>query len=463
MTLDKAKLEMASRLASRDFHWFVRLVDRGFKVGAFNRYLGGLLQDVADGKLRRLILNTPPQHGKSKLVSQEWPAWLLGRNPKLGIVAASHTQSLCDRNSRMTMRRMRNAAYQSLFQTRLDPRKCSAKEWATIEGGTYKAVGVGGAVTGQPADLLIVDDPYKGQEDSHSQVQRERVWDWFWSDAYTRLQSGAPIVIVMTRWHVDDLVGRLVREEKEKNIPDGHPDKWMVVRLPAIADELDVLGRNIGDPLFPEKYSLQDLESIKLQQGSYNWAGLYQQRPVPDGGNYLDGEKLKVVGPDAAPTDLRWFRFWDLATDEGEKNDYTASARGAMDATGNFYVSGMVRGKWKWPEARTRVKALAEAERIVVGIESVAGFKTAFQNAREVIDPSVRLQEVTVDKDKFKRALPWIALAEAGKMFLVNDGGWVDDFKTEVTDFPNGLHDDQVDAVSGVYGMIKSFKKIYLG
>jgi predicted phage terminase large subunit-like protein len=219
------------------------------------------------------------------------------------------------------------------------------------------------------------------------------------------------------------------------------------------------LGREEGDALFPEMKPKEFVRQQMVMLGSYLSNALYGASPTLAGGNYLDASKIKIINEDEIPEGLRWrCRFWDLGATEADElassdPSYTVGIRGAM-FEGCFYLSGMVRGQWDWTRSRERIKetALCEAS-TVVGIEAVGGFKTAMSNLREVMPPTVRLLEYSVDKDKLTRALPWIALAEAGKVFCVA-GSWVPGFKEEVNNFPAGTHDDQVDAVSGVYKML---------
>ena len=418
----------------------------------FHEFLAGKLQAVADGRIKRLVVSVAPRHGKSQLCSIEFPTWLLGRYPDKKIVVASYAQSLSLEMSKQARSRMESPEYRSVFQTGIAEGDAAAHEWKSSGGGMYKAVGVGGGLTGRGADVLIVDDAHKDFQDAHSATVRENVWNWFWSTAYTRLHPGGVVIIIMTRWHRDDLVGRLLDPERQKNLAADDPDsRWEYVNLPALAGDRDPLGRKAGEALFPERYPKQVLESIKSNTASYIWSAMYGGEPVVKGGNYIPVGKLNIV--DAAPDGLRWVRYWDLATSDKASSDHTASIAGAYGPDGTLYLRDAVDGQWVWPDARGRIRMMAEIERIPIGVEAVGGFKTAFANLLEVMPSNILCREYGADRDKLTRALPWIALADRGKVALVR-GEWNMDFIMQAESFPSGANDDLVDAVSGVVIML---------
>jgi predicted phage terminase large subunit-like protein len=361
--------------------------------------------------------------------------------------------------------------YQRFFpKTRLQD--MAALEWTTTEGGMYKAAGILGGITGSGGDLIIIDDPFKDYADAHSPTMRANVWEWFWSTAYTRLSTGGAIVIIMTRWHVDDLVGRLLDPVRQQEIKDAgiHEDEsWRVINLPALADPAivhpDHLGRQEGEPLSPERIPLQALRAKRQVMGGYLWGAMFQGRPVRKGGNYCNPDNFHVINADQVPEGLLWMRYWDLATTEKQMASFTAGVAGALGPPPGqpeaewdcLYLKDMITGQWEWPRARTRIVSTAEIEGILVGVEAVAGFKTAYQNLREELPPDVASQDFGAHKDKLTRALPWFALSEKPhqKVYLVN-GDWVVGFKAQVEAFPAADFDDQVDAVSGVYNMLKN-------
>jgi predicted phage terminase large subunit-like protein len=420
----------------------------------FHALLASKLQALGDGNIKRLVVSTPPRHGKSQLTSVEFTTWLLGRFPKKKIVLASYAQSLALEMSKQARARMASEEYQEVFSTRIAEGDAAAHEWKTSEGGMFKAVGVGGGLTGRGADVLICDDLFRDFQDAHSSTMRERVWNWFWSVAYTRLHPGAVVVIIMTRWHRDDIVGRLLDPERLKSQDRSDADaQWEYLNLPALAESDDPLGRKPGEALFPERYPESALASIRTSVGSYVWASLYTGNPVVRGGNYIRVDKFQIV--DEAPEGIRWVRFWDLATDAKSQLDHTAGAAVGFGDDGTLYIRDVMDGQWTWPDARQRIKLVAEAERFPVGVEAVGGFKTAFQNLLEVMPPYVQCHEFGVDRDKFLRAQAWTAMVANGKVALVR-GSWNMDFIMQAEAFPSGKNDDMIDAVSGGYTMLQS-------
>lgn len=275
------------------------------------------------------------------------------------------------------------------------------------------------------------------------------------SVAYTRLHPGAAVVILMTRWSRGDLVGRLLDPERAKDAEIQDDEKWEVINLPAIAESDDAMGRAPGEALFPERYPAERLRSIRASVGSYVWAALYRGDPVVRGGNYIPVSNFIVV--DSAPEGLRWVRFWDLAASSKKSSDHTASIAGAIGPDGVLYLRDLVDGQWEWPEARNRIKMTAISEKIPIGVEAVAGFKTAFANLIEVMPSGIMCREYGADKDKLTRALPWIAMVEKSKVALVR-GDWNMSYILQLEQWTPGKEgkDDMVDATSGVEMMLRT-------
>jgi predicted phage terminase large subunit-like protein len=438
--------------AASDLLYYTQLCDEKYTAARLHEFLGRELQKSLTGGTKRLLLNIAPQHGKSRLCTVEFPTWVLANDPTKKIAVASYGQDLANKASREARERLQTPEFQLLSDTRLDPIHSAVQDWGVIGGGGYKAVGVSGPLTGHSVDLLIIDDPIKNPKEAFSVRYRDDVWDWYQSVAYTRLSEKATVVVIQTRWHPDDLTGRLLKQARDGG------EHWRHVNLKALAPENDLLGRRPGEALFPQRHSAERLKVIRDAIGHFYWTALYEGEPVERGGNYIDVGSLEVISPDQVPEGLRWMRFWDLATTEKQAGqlhdpDYTAGIKGALGKDGSLYLADGMAGQWEWPKARARIVASAQAERILVGIESVGGFRSAFQNLREVLPKDVKVMEIGVDRDKLTRALPWIALAENGKVFLVR-GDWVTPFLAQAETFPTGTHDDMVDAVSGVYQML---------
>ncbi|NIM50411.1 MAG: terminase, partial [Gemmatimonadales bacterium] len=240
--------------------------------------LSDALFDAATEGGKRIIVSMPPRHGKSELTSHWFPVWYLDRFPDRQLILASYAADFASDWGRKVRNTMAENA-QVLRCTLAEDSK-AANKWNTTEGGGMVTAGIGGPITGRGAHVLIIDDPVKNLEDAYSAAMRAKAWEWYQSTAYTRLEPNASVVVVMTRWHEDDLVGRLLRAQAK-----GEGDTWEVIRFPALSegDETDLLGRPENEPLWPDRYDAQRLERIRRTVGPLVWAGLYQQNPVPSG------------------------------------------------------------------------------------------------------------------------------------------------------------------------------------
>jgi predicted phage terminase large subunit-like protein len=437
-----------------------------------------MLDCITRGKSKRLMIFMPPRHSKSETVTVRYTAWRMIREPKMNMILGCYNQRLANRFSR----KIRRIAGE---HTPLSKVRRAVDEWETAAGGTLCAVGVGGGVTGYGAGLIVIDDPVKNRAHAESIAFRTSVFDWFNDDIYTRLEPGAAIVLIQTRWHEDDLAGRLLKEMKNGG------EEWDVLSLPALAEaakdegerrkdkvkdqeqneisELpetlsfiphpssfvpDPLDREPGDALCPERYDRDALLRIKKKIGSYAFAALYQQSPTPrDGGLFKRKWFRRII--DHAPEGLRWFRAYDLAVSTKTSADYTASFRCAKDADGNLYIADGFRDRLEFPEQRRYVvERMKQEKNTAHGIEEALHGRAFVQELRRERELSgVPLKAIRVDADKFTRALAWANLAEEGKVILVR-GPWIDEFLDEVCRFPDATHDDQVDAVSLAVKMI---------
>jgi len=371
-------------------------------------------------------------------------------------------------------------------------------EWETTVGGGLKAVGVGAGVTGYGADLIIIDDPVKGRSEAGSPVLRERLWNWFRDDLSTRLEPEGSIILIQTRWHEDDLAGRLLREQADGG------DQWTVIRLPALAETWeervtaeaqrrggendseegetsdidgcsshlilpaaspssssslrlsvsavetppDALGRSPGEALWPERFSAEYFERLRERVGELSFASLYQQRPVPAEGDVFKREWFRNI-VDQAPAGLKWKRGYDLAISTKRTADYTASFRIAFDAEGYLYIDGGYRRRIGFPEQTRYIsECIRKEQNTEHGIESALHGRAFMQVLRRDARLNGRsFRGVDARGDKLERAGSWISLADQGRIRLVR-GHWIRAFVEELCAFPHGKHDDQVDAVS---------------
>ena len=404
--------------------------------------LGGALSAVEGGLIKRLLVTMPPRHGKSELCSVRFPAWYLGRNPNKRIIVCSYAADLAERFSRQVRAVVQGDRYPSVFPgiaISPDSRSVSAWDLSIPHRGGLKAVGVGGPLTGFGANVLVVDDPVKNRAEAQSEVYRNSVWDWYTSTAYTRLEEYGAVVVVMTRWHEDDLMGRLLEAER-----DGVGDIWHKLHLPALND--------VGDALWPEKYNAGDLAQIRATIGEYDWASLYMGTPTPREGAMFKTAEIGFA--DAQPAGLPAIRAWDVAATPGD-GDYTAGVRiDGPDADGRYYVADVVRGQWATDERNAVMRRTADMDgqgvRVIVPIDpGSAGVDAAKAFTRMLAGH--RVESVRVTGDKALRADPFSSQVNAGSVALVR-GTWNRAYLDELRSFPMGRNDDQVDASSDAFG-----------
>lgn len=398
------------------------------------------LERLTAGEIDRLMVFMPPRHGKTSLVTVRYPAWRLEQDPSTRIILGAYNQTLAERFSRQ-VRRIASG------RVPLNEERRSVSEWETPAGGGLRAVGVGAGVTGHGGDLIIIDDPVKSRKEVKSAAYKERVWDWYTNDLFTRREPGAAIVLIMTRWAEDDLAGRIL------NSPDG--DKWTVIRLPAVAEENDALGREPGQALCPERFDEDALAEIQIVLGN-DFHALYQQRPVAREGGMFKRAWFTTI--DASPMNAERVRWWDKAGTEGG-GDYTAGVLMARSSDGIFYVEDVVRGQWSAYERERVIRATAEQDKAIYGRVGIwleqepgsGGKESAESTIRNLAGFTVRAERSTGDKET--RAEPFAAQCEAGNVKLVH-GRWNEDYIRELTVFPHGSHDDQVDGSSGAFNKL---------
>lgn len=388
----------------------------------------------------------PPGSAKSTYASVLFPAWHMATHPQDSVIAASHTADLAERFGR----RVRNlvAEHGPTLGIELSADNAAAGQWGLVQGGEYYAAGVLGPITGRRADLALIDDPVKSRQEADSETVRERVWEWWKADLFTRLKPGARVVLIMTRWHEDDLGGRLL----EDMASGGRP--WEVLRLPMEAVQGDPLGRAVGEPLWPEWFTAAMRSDAK--RDARTWSALYQQEPAPEEGTYFSRDWLRAEAVLPPREALRIYGASDYAvTDDG--GDYTVHAVVGIDPNGAMWLLDVWRKQAasdEWVEAFCdlvlRWKPLGWAEETGQIKAGVGPFlvrrmreKRAFV-AREAFptraDKSIRAQAI-----RGRMALDGLRMP-IGAM-------WRADFEAELLSFPAGKHDDQVDAL-GLIGQL---------
>lgn len=398
--------------------------------------LQAALDRVVAGELRKLIVEIPVRHGKSETGTIGFPAHLLDEDPARRVIIGSYNATLATKFSRKA-RKVASEAGVALSEERN-----AADDWETTAGGGVRAVGVGGGVTGSGGDFILVDDPIKSREEAESAVYREKVWDWFTSDLLTRLEPGGAIVVTMSRWHEDDLTGRILASEDAPN--------WEVIRLPALAEADDPLGRSVGAALCPDRFDEAALAAIRLAIGEYPFASLYQQAPQPRQAGMFPRHKVETVP--ALPAGVRLIRWWDRASTAGG-GDYTAGVKVGVHE-GLVYIADARRAQL---EAADRDRLIRQTVESVDGRgvtqwgeqEPGSGGKDAAAAfVRLLAGFSVHTEPTTGDKASAMD--PLAAQWQAGNVRLVA-GDWHDWFLTEAAAAPFGKHDDAIEAASRAY------------
>ena len=463
MDRQELKAELWRYLASNSLSGFVVRTLPGYKMGwvqrCICRELDLFLQDVVDGKSPRLMITMPPRHGKSELASRRFPAYALGRYPDMGIICASYSADLATRMNRDVQRVIDDPAYRDIFPGTTIAGRAQAQQGSWLRNadyfevvgrkGSFRSAGVGGGLTGFGSSIAIIDDALRNRQDADSPTVRQTVWDWYTSTLYTRLAPGGGIIVINTRWHEDDLSGRLLEAQAK-----GEGDEWRVINFPAIA-ETDEEHRKKGEALHPERYPLEALERIKAAIGTRDWEALYQQHPVPDGGAIFKDEWLQRTW---LPKDLpakfdSVIMSWDLAFKSTDASDFVVGQLVGKHGA-DFYLLDQLRGRWSFTETMAQVKELAErararfpriAPRIL--IEDKANGPAVIDALRHEVSGIIPVEP---DGSKEARAHAVTALFEAGNVLLPDRSlaPWVDEYRLELTRFPSGAHDDQVDATT---------------
>lgn len=388
------------------------------------------LEAVERGEIDRLMIFMPPRMGKSELASIRFPAWCLGRHPERRIIGSSYAADLAYRFSRQA-RNIINDPRWPFPNVRLSADSASVKAW-DIAGNTggYIGAGVGGPITGAGAHLLIIDDPVKNAEEAGSQTYRDAVWEWYQSTAYTRLEDKGAVVLIQTRWHHDDLAGRLMLESERGG------DQWVIVKLPAIDDD--------GGALWPEKYDVEALERIKGAVGSRAWTALYQQEPTDDAGAIIRREWWRSYRQ--LPEMDHVIQIWDTAFKAKETSDWSVCATWGSGSDG-YYLIDLWRDRVTFPDLKRKAAMLYEQRRPdAVVIEDAASGQSLIQELKR--ETKIPIIAYKPDKDKVARVNAVTPIIEAGRAFLPESASWLAGFIEEHTQFPNGAHDDQVDTTS---------------
>lgn len=389
----------------------------------------------------RIIISLPPRHGKSELITKYSTLWSLEHFPFWKVILATYGADLSEDFSR----EVREIVYnnQNDLSIRIPKDSSKVSNWKTSEGGGLKAVGIGGPITGSGADVLLIDDYIKDIKEAMSKSYKDHIWNWFRTVAFTRLEPGGTCIVIATRWAKDDLIGRLI----DSNIGG----VWTNIVLPAIALDDDLLGREKGAPLFPERYNKEALMAIKETMGSYFFNALYQQDPQDDENCLTNSEWLQVVDILPPLHNVPKARIWDLAATE-HGGDYSCGTHMLHSRTDNLtYITNVIRRRLssQGVESLVRQTAISDGTDTPIYIEQEPGSsgKALVEHYQNVVLPEFKVEAVPCSDGKITRAQPFLAAAEAGKVRLLR-GEWNEEFKREFQDFPGGEHDDQIDTAA---------------
>ena len=421
-----------------DFMQFVKHVWPDFVEGSHHKIVAEKFNQIAEGKIKRLIINMPPRHTKSEFASFLLPAWMVGRNPKLKIIQSTNTTELSVRFGRKAKQLLDSPEYQSVFKARLKEDSQAAGKWETQQGGEYYAAGVGSAITGRGADLLIIDDPHT-EQDAMNKDAMERTFEWYTSGPRQRLQPGGTIIVVMTRWNTKDLTGRLLGAQREAKA-----DQWEIIEFPAIMPT--------GKPLWPEYWKLEELEAVKASTGIQKWNAQYMQNPTSEEGAIIKREWWNIWDKEYIPALKHVIQSYDTAFGKKQTADYSAITTWGVfyendDSPASLILLDSKKGRYDFPELKqiafeqwkywdpdtVIIEAKATGTPLIHELRRHGIYATAFSPNR--------------GQDKHVRVNTVAPIFESGHVWRTEDE-WAIDVMEECASFPFGENDDLVDATT---------------
>lgn len=461
--LEAIEIAATHELAKQDFSYFMDYQSDFQDIdGKHLDVLDQTLMKVSAGELKRVIITMPPRHGKSERVSKKFPAWHVGKYPEDEIIVSSYALGL-SRDFSVIARDTLKEHGGKVFDYELSKSRQAGESWG-IEGhrGGINAAGVGGAITGKGARIAIIDDPVKNAEEANSEVIRENIWQWYQTTLLTRLTPDGRIIVVMTRWHEDDLVGRLLKKEKE-DIANGEKikEKWTIINMPAYAEANDILGRAEGETLWPEfGFTKEVMEQKRLDVGSYTWSALYQQRPSAAGGTIfkrihfryfreetLHNQQYFIVGEKRFKKLECWaFQTVDTANSEKTINDYFVVSTFYVTPFQDLLLYDVYRTHVTGPDQKPLMKE--QNYRYRPRFQAIEDKTFGTNLIQEMKREGMTVRAIPVDKDKVTRSLPIAARYEVAKVYHREGAPWLTDLEDELLSFPRGKHDDQVDTLS---------------
>ena len=403
---------------------------------------------VVSGDIKRLCINLPPRHGKSEQVTVRFPAFLMQHFEDKNIMVAGYNQNISRRFSRKTRQII-------LDTVGCDEKNQSVDEWRSLNNNYYYAASTSNPRTGIGFHYIILDDLIKNREEANSPTLKEKVVDFYREDCYSRLEPDGAIIICNTRWSEDDIIARAIETE---------PEAWTVINLPALCDdpETDLLGREMDEPLWSERYNYEDLMKIKSVVGDFGFAALYQQRPVPKEGGLFKPERMKI---EPAPVNiLKKVRGYDLAASSG-KGDYTVGVLLGMDENQRYWILDMYRGRDNTDVRDVKILQLASLDgketRIRIPQDPGSAGKSLANYFIKLLAGFVCICK-PVSGTKDARAEPFAIQVNSGNVSMA-PGSWNRELLNELQNFPYGAHDDIIDALSDAFDEIAKHrvKKFY--
>jgi len=425
------------------FVFFAKQMWPIFISGKHHGIMADAFERVARGDLKRLIINMPPRHTKSEFASYLLPSWFLGKYPEKKIIQTAHTAELAVGFGRKVRNLVSSEEYRKVFDTVLSSDSKAAGRWNTDAGGDYFAIGVGGAVTGKGADLLIIDDPHSEQEAKQGNpAVFDNVYEWFTSGPRQRLQPGGAIIIVMTRWSKRDLTGQILKNAGKEGV-----DQWEIIDFPAIMPS--------GTPLWPAFWSKEALESLKAELPVAKWEAQYQQNPTSEEGAIIKREHWRIWEKDHAPDCDYIIQSWDTAFEKNNRADYSACTTWGVfdqvnqhgDLRANIILLDAFKGRLEFPELKKQALELyQEWEPDTLIVEKRAAGAPLIYEMRKM---GIPLSEFTPGKgnDKISRVNAISDLFASGVVWCP-ETRWAEEVMDELASFPNGDHDDLVDSSS---------------
>jgi len=443
--LDEYASAVKREEAQGDFMKFVHNMWPGFVDGRHHKVMAKKFQEIAEGKCKRLVICMPPRHTKSEFGSYMLPSWFLGKFPDKKIIQCSNTAELAVGFGRKVRNLVDSPQYANTFPgVHLRQDSKAAGRWAVNRTGEYFAIGVGGTVTGKGADLLIIDDPHSEQEAKLALTNPEvfdSVYEWYTSGPRQRLQPGGAIVVIMTRWSKRDLVGKILQASAEK---DGN-DEWEIIEFPAILPS--------GNPLWPQFWSLEELEALRSELPASKWNAQYQQSPTSEEGAIVKREWWKIWEPEDPPRCEFVLQSWDTAFTKNERSDYSACTTWGIfypnenPEDPNIILLDAFKRRMEFPELKeTAYKTYMEWEPDSFIIEAKASGAPLIFELRAM---GIPVQEFTPSRgnDKIVRINSVADLFASGKVWAPPTR-WADELIEEMASFPNSEHDDLVDSTT---------------